>query len=286
MERFTHQWIAAILFSLVLAVPASSAEQRSWSTSTGTAYTLPKGHWQKGLFDYLRYGQTDRLEWATHPVLDLVVPNLKVKVAHRQVHNWDLATQYNFHYPTLLLRLLRREGIGGLIAPDPDIPEIPHIFSLRSEVLATRMLNPSLWLTGKGGISVALKTAGDLDERTTIDIPVVFTRMATYYHGFQLNFGLGLDGDLSGRWAFSADTDIFLIPGQDESFAFELRGWLSWSKSSRFRILFGYMLTYTVFPFGSQWQIMPYPVAFGPGARKLVFPMIDLQWAGQRKVKR
>jgi len=183
------------------------------------------------------------------------------------------------------LRLVRRPDIGGFISPDPDIPDIPHILALRAELLVTGDLNPSLRLTGQGGVSVALKS-GELDERTTIDLPVVFPRMAAYLHGYQLNLGLGMLADLPGRWSVRGDADLLAIPGAEESFAFELAGWLIWSRSDRFRVLVGYLLTYAEYTFGSHWQLMPYPLAFGPGWRKLPFPMIDLQWARQRKGKK
>ena len=253
--------------------------------SAGTAYTLPKGRWEKGLFQPLRYGQTERLEWATHPVLDLVMPNLRVKVAHRKFKGWDLATRWGFHYPTPLLRLVRRWDIGGLISPDPDILDIPRIVAIRGELLASRLLSPSLGLTCRGGVSVSLKS-GVLDKRTTIDIPLVFPRMAAYLHGYQLNLGLDMLVDLPGRWSILGDAELLMIPGAEESFAFELGSWFVWNRSERFRVVIGYLLTYGEYPYGRHWQLMPYPLAFGPGLRMLPFPMIDLQWARQRKVKR
>ncbi len=249
-------------------------EARNAPWSAGTAYTLPEGRWEKGLFQPLRYGQTERLEWATHPVLNLVVPNLRVKVAHREFRGWALATRHGFHYPTPLLRLVKRPGIGGLISPESDIPDIPHILAARSELLATRVISPSLWLTGKGGVSIALKT-GEMDERTTIDLPVVFPRMALFLHGYQLNLGMDLLGKLRGRWAIWADVDLLMIPGAEESFSLEHKGMAIWSRSERFQVLIGYKLVYGAYPHypraRTQWHLLP---------------LLDLQWARQRKAKR
>ena len=281
-NRTMDRRIVMLGFLLALAGAAPAMDNVPWSA--GTARTLPAGRWEKGLFQPLRYGQTERLEWATHPVLNLVVPNLRIKVAHREFKGWSLATRYGFHYPTPLLRLVRRKGIGGFISPESDIPDIPHILAARSELLVTRVLSPSLRLTGKGGISVALKS-GVLDKRTTIDIPLVFPRMAAYLHGYQLNLGLDILMDLPGRWSILGDTELLLIPGAEESFAFELGSWLVWSRSERFRVVIGYLLTYGEYPYGRHWQLMPYPLAFGPGLRMLPFPMIDLQWARQRKAR-
>ncbi|MFB0515275.1 MAG: hypothetical protein ACETWG_01575 [Candidatus Neomarinimicrobiota bacterium] len=274
-----------VLLGLWLALPPAALPAHDGPWSAGTACTLPRGRWEKGLFQPLRYGQTDRLEWAVHPLLGMVLPNFQVKVAHRQWHGWNLASRYSFHYPTPLLRLVRRPDIGGLISPEGDIADIPPILAARGELLATRALNPFLQLTGRGGVGLAVKS-GELDQRASIDLPLVYPRMALYYHGYQLNLGLNLRGDLSGKWTFSVDGNMLMIPGAEEAFAFELGGWLSWRKNGRFRLLIGYLLTYADYPFGTHWQLMPFPLAFGPDWRKLPFPIIDLQWARQRRVRK
>ena len=276
--------VGMIVCAAVMATAAPSpGEPHIWTSKR--AHTLAQGRWEKGLFDYLRYGHTDRLEWATHPVLALAVPNLKVKIGYGTYREWRIAAQYAVHYPTPLMRVLRREGIGGVIAPDPDIDDIPHIIGFRGELLGTQALSEFTYLTGKFGVGVALKS-GELDERTTIDIPVVFPRMAVYYEGYQLSLGFTLEGALTKEWSYSAGTNVFAIPGTADSFAFELGGWLAWSRSDRFRVVLGYLLTYATYPFGSQWQLMPYPLAYGPGAQKIPLPIIDLQWSRQRKGRR
>ncbi|UCH63226.1 MAG: hypothetical protein JSU77_01890 [Fidelibacterota bacterium] len=269
-RRRSHH-IALVCSLLMLASASMASDNASWSS--GTAYTLPSGRWEKGLFQPLRYGQTGRLEWATHPVLNLVVPNLRIKVAHREFKGWSLATRHGFHYPTPLLRLVKRPGIGGLISPESDIPEIPHILAARSELLATRTLSQSVWLTGKGGVSVALKT-GEIDERTTIDLPLVFPRMALFLHGYQLNLGADLLTNLPGRWSIWTDVDLLMIPGAEESFSWEHKGLVIWSRSERFQVLVGYKLVCGAYPdypkARTQWHLLP---------------LIDLQWARQRKAK-
>ncbi len=243
-------------------ISAVWAENAKWSS--GAAYTLPQGRWEMGLFQPLRYGQTDRLEWSTHPIMNLVIPNLSVKIAHGDWSGWQLATRHQLQYPTPLLRLVSREGTGGLIAPDLDIPAI---LFLRSELLLTRTLGPSLQLTAKGGAALVAKT-GALDERATIDLPIIFPRMAAYRQGYQVNLGLDLLGQLLGRWGYGADIDLFLTPGLDQSFAFEHKGLALWRKSDRFELLLGYKLTFGGYPFGDQWHLLP---------------LLDLQWARQRK---
>jgi len=110
--------------------------------------------------------------------------------------------------------------------------------------------------------------------------------MAAYLHGYQLNLGLDLLVALPGRWSASGDGELLMIPSAEESFALELGGRIIWSRSERFRIVIGYLLTYGEYPYGRHWQLMPYPLTFRHGLRMLPFPMIDLQWGRQRKVRK
>lgn len=239
-------------------------ENRPWWS--GSAYTLPQGRWEIGLFQPLRYGQTDRLEWSTHPVLNLVIPNLTVKLAHGDKAGWVVASRHSLRYPTPLLRLVAREGIGGILAPDPDIEKFPPTLFWRSEVLLTRAVAERTFLTAKGGLAVVPK-AGDIDSRSTIDLPVIFPRMAAMRQGFQLSLGLdGLVG-LTDRLHIWTDGDLFLTPGLDEALGFEHKGLLVFNKSQRFQLTLGYKLTFGNYPYGDQWHLLP---------------LFDLQWARQR----
>ena len=230
--------------------------------SAGTADTLPKGYFEIGLFQPLRYGQTETLEWSTHPILDLLIPNITIKKAWRDFAGWDFATRHNITYPTPLLRTISRKGTGGIISPEFDIPQM---FSLRNEVLLTRKFSPSFLITGKAGLTLAV-TSDELDERTTIDLPLVFPRLGVFYNGYAVNFGLDVGGDLTSRFAYLTDVDIFLLPGADENFAFEHKSLIIWNKSKKFQMMLGYKLVFGEYPFGKQWHLLP---------------LFDMQWARQ-----
>lgn len=243
---------------------ALMADNRPWSA--GSAHTLPRGRLENGLFQPLRYGQTDRLEWATHPLLNLVVPNLRVKLAHGAHGGWSLATRVGLHYPTPLLRLVQRPGIGGLISPESDIGELPHILALRGELLATRPLTAAVQLTLKGGASAALKS-GPLDERTTIDLPVVYPGTALFLGGAQFHLGADLLVEAFPRWSLLADLDLLLLPPGQGSFFIHHKGLATWHRSERFRLQAGYIFVYGTYPFGAQAHLLP---------------LVDVQWSRQR----
>lgn len=257
--------ISALLAPIIIPAVIIAAEDHFWHA--GTAITMPQGHWEKGLFQPLRYGRTDRLEWSTYLIFNPVVPNIRIKVGHSGVQSWQLASRYSIHYPTPMLRLLRRPGTGGMITPDPDVPEIPRILALNVEMMASNKLYPAVILTGRIGIGLALRS-GRLDQRALIELPVVYPRMMRYRHGYQLTGGTSLSAGIWNRLHVLVDAGFFLIPGVDQSFAWEHKGLAWWRLGKRIRLLAGYELTYGEYPFGKQWHLLP---------------LVDLQWIGQRK---
>jgi len=246
--------ILCISFSIAELANANPGP-RLWST--GKAGTLPMGRWEIGIFQPLRYGLTDKLELGTHPIGDLLIPNLTAKYALSGFHGWQLAVRGTGVYPTPLLRTLTRKGTGGVLAPDPTIPEIPHMVSLRGEILATKYTSQSVIITGKAGLGIGLKLGGKLDDRTTIDLPVIYPRLGVFYNGFALNAGVDFEESISESVGFLIDGDVFLLPGAEYPFFFEQKGLSFLTTTGRVRYMIGYKLTYGKYPYGTQWQILP-----------------------------
>jgi hypothetical protein len=246
-------------FTTLSAGEPNDKDLRYWSS--GTAYLLPPGRWEVGLFQPLRYGFSESLEFSTHPLVCILMPNLSVKWSHKSIWGFIFSTRHNIYYPTPLLRTISREGVGGIISPEFHIP---HIVSIYNEVLLTRELTKNYLITGKFGLSFAIKSA-DLDKRTTIDLPLIFPRLNVFYHGYGFRSGFDILGKISKRWNFVMDSDVFYYPGAEQDFAFEHKGLILWNKSLRFQLCFGYKLVYGEYPFGTQWHLLA--------------PIFDLQWA-------
>jgi len=262
------RWATAVLLSFLLCTAATGGEARqdagqTWSS--GTAYTLPVGRMEVGIFQPLRYGLSTSLEFSIHPLVTFLMPNLSVKWSHRSFNGFQVSTNHSLYYPTPLLRTVAREGTGGLISPEF---RIPNMVAINTEVLASKFIAKDQVLTGKLGLALAAKSA-TLDRRTTIDLPLIFPRMNVFYHGYSLRGGTNLQGRMFRRWHYRADAEIFITPKAEENFAFEQLGLLLWQKSARFQFCFGYKLVYGEYPFGSQWHLLA--------------PLVDLQWGWRVK---
>ncbi len=242
------------------------ADTNIWSS--GTAHSLPKGQWETGLFQPVRYGLNDNQDIAIHPFFALKLPNLVFKKTWTEKNSWTIASRHGFYYPTPLLQSITGAGKFKIVAPQF---EFPTLIGLTNEILATRSVGTGQ-LTGKAGLLLGLG-GGDLDPTSTIDVPLVYPRLAVYYNGWGLRLGADYVAPVKGRWSGFVDGDVFLYPGSASALFFETKVLLIWTKSSRLRFMVGYKLTYGEYPFGSHWQILPPKLPTIPGG----WPLIDIQ---------
>jgi hypothetical protein len=244
---------------VILLMMAAIAYGQGEFASAGAA-TVPQGRWQIGVFQPLRYGWKSNAEVSTHPLLFFVMPNAQIKWAHGKAGDFDWATCHSFYYPTMLLRAIAKEGIGGLISPEFDIPQM---IVFNNKVVVSRQ-NKSFRLSGWLGMGVAVRS-DKLDERTTIDLPLIFPRLNVLYHSLSINSGLSAQGVLWHRWSLLGDMNWFDCPDGENDSAFEHKGLLIWNKSEHVQMCLGYKLCYGEYPFGAQWHLLA--------------PLLDVQWA-------
>ncbi len=215
--------------------------------------------WEIGLWGPLRYTWSDKVELSTHPLWFLILPNASLQWSHGAVHGWQISSQHGFFCPTWMLRLLRREGIGGILSPEFNIP---FLLGLNHHLRFRRAMSERLTVAWSLGLGLGLKTAA-WDERTTIDLPVIYPRMIVFYHDYHWTTSLNLQGPARRRWHWSLDNQVLVCPPARAGFAYEMKGLLYWKRTPSFQIRFGYLLSYAEYPFGNQWHLLP---------------LLDLQW--------
>ena len=229
------------------------------------AYSLENGVRKMGVFQPRIYGMKNNVEVSTHPILFFIKPNFRVKKFHREINGFGLAYRYSFDYPTYLLRILQKDGIGGLLANDPDVGKVPNLIVLQGEWLATKKMS-NYSLTGKLGLSTCLGCK--LDNRHLIDYDLAYPRMALYHYGIGSNMGLDWDYTLSEIISMKVDMDLLFLP--EEHAFIEHKFLFYYTFSEKYTLSGGYKFCYGYYPFSKEqglWNL---------------FPLLDLSWKWEK----
>ncbi len=232
------------IFLLIFVLMAQIFPQGEWLP--GTAYTIPQGRWEYGLFQPVRWGQSDDSEISFFKLSALLMPGVTVKQRWLQRYQWTVSSKHSVYYPTPLLKMVAKEGTGGVISPEFDIPKMVSFWNM---ALASKQMDRDRVLTLKAGAAFAFG-GSDLSEGSTIDLPLVYHRLAVYYNGWLVRLGVDYNGRMSKKWTYLVDGDLFLIPGMKGSLALEHKGMITWEKSYKFHISLGYKFIYGEYPDG------------------------------------
>lgn len=238
-----------------------STFNRYWTG--GTAFTVQKHRWELGLFTASRYGLTRNLEISAHPVMFLVMPRVKLKVAWGEPSGFKIATEHGIFYPTIFLNLVATKGTGGLTSPEFDYPQM---FAIGNSLLVSYKPFKYALLTANAGVAFSLKS-GPLDPRSTIDLPVIYPRLAVFYNQPEFEIGIDFRGKFIPRFGWLFNVQNFILCGTEENFFLENKGLLAYtSKKETLRIEAGYKLCFGRYPAGPQWNLMPFfDLIFGIG---------------------
>ena len=258
------------------------AEIKPWDSHS--AYLLPQNRWELGLFQPFRFGYSEAIEYSTSPLWFFVMPNISIKRIESDMAGFNTASRFKLVYPTPLLNILARTGIGGMIDPNLQMP--PLLGFSASWLMSKPMVG--LDLTLKGGLDLGI-AFGDLDPRSNIDLPLVYHRLGMFYNKWGMHTGLDVQKNLTEKVRVLVDLDLRLLPGLADvqinpdlaklvgDYSLEHKLLLIWNQSDRFRIMTGYKFVKGKYPYGSDIRLLPYiPMV------ESWMPIIELQWAGQR----
>lgn len=229
----------------------------------GTALNLARHRWELGLFTASRYGISKNLELSAHPLMFFLMPQVKVKVGWGNYSGFRIATEHGIFYPTMAMRLVSAKGTGGLISPEFTIPQM---FSLSNRLLVSYRPFKASLITLHGGISFSVKF-GPLDRRTTIDMPVIYPRLAVFYNVPEFDAGIDFRGQFVPRLGWLFNVENFIVCGTEQNYFMENKGVLAYtSKKQTLRIEAGYKLCFGRYPAGPQWHLLPvFDLVFGIG---------------------
>jgi hypothetical protein len=221
--------------------------------SEHSAVIQPRGHLCFGIVQPLRYGLSERIELSGSPFIFPIDPNIILKIRYSLKSNFIVTSEHHINFPTPFLRLICAEGIGGVISPQF---KMPVMVSFYNGILISYPATIKFLITIRSGLSFAIHSEKP-DAGSTIDLPLIFPRLAVYYNPVVLHEGFNLEKAFSEKIYGILRTEFFIIPKSSENIFFENRGILRWKTGRRFFIQGGYTLCHGKYPFGSQWHLLP-----------------------------
>jgi len=221
-----------------------------------TAFVLEKGQKEIGICHPLRFGKSDKIEFSIHPILGFIIPNFKMKSKLFSSENLENAYFVILTYPTPLLKMVQKKGIGGLITPNTEEVKIPHMLVSEFGVISTKIIKENYYVSAIG--SIAFTTGmGNIDKRITIDLPYFYPRMNMYNSDYTLISGLNFIGPIWKNIGFDFATSMRYTFGSNQNLAFEINNNLFWQFKPKMKLFLGYDLYFAEYPYGNQWDLIP-----------------------------
>jgi hypothetical protein len=257
--------MGALLAGIWTPVARAEAPRRAWSADT--ADLLPAGRTEIGLFGAARLGLSSDVELQAHPLWFFIAPHFGAKVHLVSGDSWAVSSRHSLSYPSPLLGLLSREGTGGVLPLETDVP---HIINLTQDVLATLALREDQRVTVRAGVRLAV-SSGD-STLPTIDVPVVYPRTAAWHEGFSAEAGISWSGRVYSALFGGVSVDLFWLPAGEDSgdswhYALEATPHLTWRITESWALMGGAKLVQGTYPFGEQSHVLPLvDVTYGWGA--------------------
>jgi len=224
-----------------------------------SASVLASGRREVSLFTPFRMGLSNKSEISVNKFL--LMPSISYKAEMAQFRGWKRAYRLQLTYPTMVMRWL--QSPLGMKLGEPDkfaliSPEftIPQMASIYGELIGSKGTPWSGQLTLNVGVGIGMN-GKELEKRATVDLPIIYPRLSVYYNGFLLKMGGEYWRQFKERWSYVMDYDMFVMPRGEGRYTFEHKGLMVWTKSERFRLLFGYKLIAGEYPFGAQAHLFP-----------------------------
>jgi hypothetical protein len=243
-----------LIILLLIAANAFSQEnilQDKWSYNT--AYVMPKGKWESGIFQQFRFGLSEKIELRANALLVPILPNAGIRVNLGTSGGFHFASEHSLSIPSVFLNIMSFKGTGGLISPQYSFG---FIASVSNTIIVSKPLGTGSIISADAGIAFAIRGSKP-DYQSTIDIPFIYQRMAHWYDGASVRTEVLFKGTIVKNLYYEECARLFLITRPDDNIFFENSGCIMWSTRSSLRIRGGYILSWGKYPFGDHWQMWP-----------------------------
>lgn len=237
------------------ARPVSAAPARHAEWSSPSALTVQPGRWELGVLSESSWGASERLELRLHPLLFWALPHAELKVRWGNAGPLYLSSVHRLSFPTPLLSLVSREGSGGLLPPDSDVPVAALV---DGDVLGSFEWRPGHLLSARLGAQLAVGHVSE--DAVVLDFPFLYQRLAGLYAPIVPRASLVASGRLTHRLGYELEARHYVIPLSDyDTFqASELSGAVSIFLGSSHRLELGGRLSSARLPVGRREHFLPH----------------------------
>ena len=227
------------------------------------AQSLQKGEKEIAVFGPLRLGLGKGWDIQIQPIAFFWAPGAMAKKELWSEGDHQIAMSMGGLYPTPLLNTLARAGIGGVLAPDIEIPKLPKL----------KLMGHYTWQPNQHAMTVwqridVVPMAGQYDEDevieaggfpyTSIDAPLAYPRTAVLRSGLALQTGVVFHGSFAARWQYEWKSGFWILPTLDDHrWAYEEQMMLRFLPKPNRALQLGTICTITEFPYGLQWHLLP-----------------------------
>lgn len=254
-EKLFSMFRIALTILLLYSSPLSYSQEKtvynSWSSNS--AMLIPAGKWESGIFQPFRYGLNNKLEIRSNAILFPLLPNVGLKLSHGKIMGFDLASEHDLSFPIVFLNIATAKGVGGLISPQYSFP---FILSATNSLIISKPISTSALLAAELGLALAIR-GNKPDYAATIDLPLIYPRMAHYYEGASIRVGISYKGKIAKNLFFEENVRMFLITRSSENYFLENYGTILVASPGSLRFRFGYILSRGEYPFGNHTQLWP-----------------------------
>ena len=220
--------------------------------SNNTAKTLKRGRKEVGLFGPLKFGLKDSMELSVHPIFFFIIPNIELKKYWTSFGIFDLASKHKIVYPTLLYKVLSKEGIGGLL---PATSTIPQMFKFNNSIIIGTTINEYITATVNAGVDLTISIGES--NFPEIEYHLIYPRTYSFNNLFTPYFGVNLTGKLFKNVSYEYNFTAFILTNEYKGSILENKLKFQWNVSDKFAVKAGALLTYGEYPYGQDGGLFP-----------------------------
>jgi hypothetical protein len=198
------------------------------------------------------------VELGLHPVWFFMLPHFEAKLTWLAWNDaWYFGSQHRVSYPSLFLKFISREGAGGLLPPNT---EVPAALMFDNDVLLSRTLGPDHIATLRFGVSVAAH--GSTEDLPLLDFPFLYQRFAPLYAPLVPRAGASIEGRVYGPVHFALDVQASYLPidedqGITDAWAYEEALTLHYRPTDQHQLSTGMLVEQAEYPIGWRMHLMP-----------------------------